>query len=224
MALNALVKMIDFSQAYIHADMEDIIFAVPPEEFRKKDDRFAIWRVLKALYGSPQAGRRWHDYVARFLRKLGYSQSTIDPCVFFLATTGVGFPPTCTSDPKALPWFENLKRVLLLGKFRLGASRRDCSSINAPTFEEPAPAPADSPLCQWSLHTGCAFSDIKPRTWRTRWKLGHVDLRCAIVNQKVEAGLVINEKVGSNDNLADINTKAMRGEQYNRRVRHVAKD
>eukprot|EP00808_Paulinella_micropora_P004823 g71150.t1 len=55
-------------------------------------------------------------------------------------------------------------------------------------------------------------------------KLGHVDLRCAIVNQKVEAGLVVNEKVGSNDNLANINTKAMRGEPYNRRVRHVAKD
>eukprot|EP00808_Paulinella_micropora_P008512 g7631.t1 len=55
-------------------------------------------------------------------------------------------------------------------------------------------------------------------------KLGHVDLRCAIVNQKVEAGLVVNEKVGSTDNVADINTKAMRGEPYNRRVRHVAKD
>eukprot|EP00808_Paulinella_micropora_P014516 g67251.t1 len=25
-------------------------------------------------------------------------------------------------------------------------------------------------------------------------KLGHVDLRCAIVNQKVDAGLVVNEK------------------------------
>eukprot|EP00808_Paulinella_micropora_P019830 g12869.t1 len=38
-------------------------------------------------------------------------------------------------------------------------------------------------------------------------KLGHVDLRCAIVNQKVDAGLMVNEKVASEDNIADINTK-----------------
>ena len=55
-------------------------------------------------------------------------------------------------------------------------------------------------------------------------KLGHIDLRCAIVNQKVDAGLVVNEKVASEDNVADINTKPMRGAAYDRRVRLVAQD
>eukprot|EP00808_Paulinella_micropora_P020502 g78086.t1 len=55
-------------------------------------------------------------------------------------------------------------------------------------------------------------------------KLGHVDLRCAIVNQKVHAGLVVNEKVTSADNVADFNTKPSRGEPYLRLVRPVASD
>ena len=55
-------------------------------------------------------------------------------------------------------------------------------------------------------------------------KLGHIDLRCAIVNQKVDSGLVINEKVASAENVADINTKPLRGAAYDRLVRRVAQD
>eukprot|EP00808_Paulinella_micropora_P004370 g41020.t1 len=117
-ALNAFIKQIDFSQAYTHVDIEDIVYAVPPEDFRKPGDQFAIWRVFKALYGSPQAGRRWHDYIAWFLRSCGYSQSTIDPRVFFLPSYGGSFPPAFTQLATALPWLKALKKRLEAGKFR----------------------------------------------------------------------------------------------------------
>eukprot|EP00808_Paulinella_micropora_P000653 g13908.t1 len=108
-ALNALIKQIDFSQAYIHANTEDLVYAVPPEDFRKDDDPWALWLVLKALYGSPQAGCRWHDHVARLLRSIGYQQSTVDPCVFFLRDSGRAFPPSCAKDCDSLPWVLLLK-------------------------------------------------------------------------------------------------------------------
>eukprot|EP00808_Paulinella_micropora_P023534 g54875.t1 len=69
-ALNALIKQIDFSQAYIHANMEDLVYSVPPEGFRKDDDPWALWLVLK------QAGSRCHDHVA----------------------SGRAFPPSCAKD------------------------------------------------------------------------------------------------------------------------------
>eukprot|EP00808_Paulinella_micropora_P021391 g82640.t1 len=57
--------VIDFTQAYSQADMIDIVYAIAPDDFedfrdpeKPEDD---ILQVLKALYGSPQAGRRWHD-------------------------------------------------------------------------------------------------------------------------------------------------------------------
>ena len=55
-------------------------------------------------------------------------------------------------------------------------------------------------------------------------KLGHIDLRCAIINQKVDSGAVRNEKVASADNIADINTKPLRGAAYDRLVGKVAQD
>eukprot|EP00808_Paulinella_micropora_P028130 g27843.t1 len=44
--------------------------------------------------------------------------------------------------------------------------------------------------------TGVRYTRVGVRETRSReaGKLGHVDLRCAIVNQKVDAGLVVNEK------------------------------
>eukprot|EP00808_Paulinella_micropora_P012314 g76846.t1 len=96
-ALNLDFDLIDFTQAYSQADMIDVVYAIPPDDFedfrnpeRPEDD---ILELLKALYGSLQAGRRWHDKVARKLRKLGYTQSTIEACMFFLKNNSKTFPP-----------------------------------------------------------------------------------------------------------------------------------
>eukprot|EP00808_Paulinella_micropora_P022722 g51544.t1 len=49
----------DFSQAYSHASMQEICCAIPPDDCKMQDKPSMICRVKKALYGSPQAGRRW---------------------------------------------------------------------------------------------------------------------------------------------------------------------
>eukprot|EP00808_Paulinella_micropora_P013579 g76918.t1 len=107
-ALGFDFDVIDFTQAYSQAGMIDIVYAIPHDDFedfrdpeKPKDD---ILQVLKALYGSPQAGRRWHDKVARKLRNLGYTQSTIDACLFFLQCKDKNCPPIFTKDPSSLPW------------------------------------------------------------------------------------------------------------------------
>eukprot|EP00808_Paulinella_micropora_P001205 g66686.t1 len=68
-----------------------------------------IWRVMKALYDSPQAGRRWYNHIASFLRSLGYLQSTVDACVFYLKGEGNSFPPKLTYDTNSLPWIVLLR-------------------------------------------------------------------------------------------------------------------
>eukprot|EP00808_Paulinella_micropora_P030738 g50835.t1 len=94
----------DANQAYIHAPMEDLVYAVPPDDFKKPDDPFAVWLVLKALYGSPQTGRRWHNFIAKYLRLFGKS-----------------FPPAFVRDPTSLPWYENLKARLAKHQFKYKA-------------------------------------------------------------------------------------------------------
>eukprot|EP00808_Paulinella_micropora_P031025 g75246.t1 len=39
--------------------MGEICYAIPPDDFRSVEKPNGIWKVRKALYGSPQAGRRW---------------------------------------------------------------------------------------------------------------------------------------------------------------------
>jgi len=108
-AINALIKHIDFSQAYSHADMQEICYAIPPDDCKMQDRPNMIWRVMKALYGSPQAGRRWYDHISRYLRQLGYTQSTVDACVFFLKGEAGVFPPKFAYDERSLPWIVLLR-------------------------------------------------------------------------------------------------------------------
>eukprot|EP00808_Paulinella_micropora_P012729 g34692.t1 len=49
-----------------------------------RDKPNMIWRVLKALYGSPQAGRRWYNHISSFLHDT--------------------FPPAVAYDEGSLPW------------------------------------------------------------------------------------------------------------------------
>jgi len=103
-ALDAFIKHVDFSQAYSHASMQEICYAIPPDDCKQQDRPNMIWKVLKALYGSPQAGRRWYNHISSFLRSLGYQQSTVDACVFFLKDDDDSFPPALAYDVRSLPW------------------------------------------------------------------------------------------------------------------------
>jgi hypothetical protein len=40
-------------------------------------------RVEGALYGFAESGKRWYEFLSGFLVESGYSQSEVDPCVFF---------------------------------------------------------------------------------------------------------------------------------------------
>jgi hypothetical protein len=40
-------------------------------------------KVEGALYGFVESGRRWDELLSVFLLDSGYSQSTVDPCIFF---------------------------------------------------------------------------------------------------------------------------------------------
>jgi len=55
-----------------------------------------------------------------------------------------------------------------------------------------------------------------------RQKLDHIDLRYAFVNDTVLAGKVLVEKIPSDENYGDINTKKQRGPRYTRLVKKIA--
>jgi histone deacetylase 1/2 len=80
-------RQLDFVLAYTQADVECEIYMEIPRGFtvdgNPKD--YAL-RLEKNLYGLKQAGRVWNQHLTRQLLALGFTQSEIDPCVFYRGT------------------------------------------------------------------------------------------------------------------------------------------
>ena len=78
---------IDVNTAYLHAPVEEDIYvrAIPGYPLR----RGKIYKLLKSLYGLPQAGKNWNDLLDKILKnKLGFIALLEDPCVYILVRNG----------------------------------------------------------------------------------------------------------------------------------------
>jgi len=76
----------DISQAYIQSatNLNREFYIRPPEELRTElgMQEGTILRVLKPLYGVPEAGNHWFKtYHRHHTENLGMKQSTYDPCL-----------------------------------------------------------------------------------------------------------------------------------------------
>lgn len=68
----------DAKSAYLQADMEDVIYVHLPQSMGG-----GVHRMVKALYGTKQAGLMWYRRIKSALEKLGLRQTANDPCLFF---------------------------------------------------------------------------------------------------------------------------------------------
>jgi hypothetical protein len=83
--LNPLsIYLRDITQAYVQSrtPLHRDFYIRPPTELGLKPD--AILKVLRPLYGVPEAGNHWFNtYHWHHLEQLGMHQSTFDPCLLF---------------------------------------------------------------------------------------------------------------------------------------------
>ena len=56
-----------FQTAYLHAQLEENIYAYPPEGVGDPDGQDHIWLLLKSLYGAKQSTRYWNHFLADLL-------------------------------------------------------------------------------------------------------------------------------------------------------------
>ena len=53
-----IIAILDVAVAFFHADVEDVIYAHPPEE--AETDRIVVWLLIKAHHGTRKAALLWH--------------------------------------------------------------------------------------------------------------------------------------------------------------------
>jgi hypothetical protein len=75
---------IDYSQAYLNADIDELCIMRAPESLREYDvhGEEQYWRLKKVIYGHPKGSRLWADCLHRKLVQLGFSQFKTDQCAY----------------------------------------------------------------------------------------------------------------------------------------------
>ena len=81
------IKSGDVKSAYLQGERLDReVYMVPPPERRKPG---MIWRLVKAVYGMYDSGRKWYFKVEEVLHRLGCKKAKLDHCLFTYRVQGV---------------------------------------------------------------------------------------------------------------------------------------
>ncbi len=80
-------RCIDFTNAFVHGflKLDKIIFLEIPKGWEDTDVADPILRLKHSLYGDKEAPRRFFDCLKGALLKIGFTQSSNDPCLFLRA-------------------------------------------------------------------------------------------------------------------------------------------
>jgi hypothetical protein len=75
---------VDYSQAYLNADLDEICVMQAPASVREYDEynREYFWLLKKAIYGHPKSSCLWAACLHRKLVLMGYEQFLTDQCVY----------------------------------------------------------------------------------------------------------------------------------------------
>jgi hypothetical protein len=78
---NLELGQMDIETAYLNAPLKEEVYLKPPELLNDLFDG-KVLRLRKALYGLKQAAREWNLLFTDTLRRLGWTPSINDPCLF----------------------------------------------------------------------------------------------------------------------------------------------
>ena len=77
-------QQLDFILAYPQADVPKEAYMEIPMGFAFKGSRKEhVLRIIRNVYGGHASGRQWYLHVTKYLKRVGFKQSAIDPCVFY---------------------------------------------------------------------------------------------------------------------------------------------
>lgn len=75
------IHQMDVVTAFLHGDINEEIYLIPPPEFIQGDK---VCRLKKALYGLKQASRQWYLKLDSAMTAIGFERSSVDPCIYYL--------------------------------------------------------------------------------------------------------------------------------------------
>ena len=85
------IMQLDIKTAFLYGDcLKEIYVTLAPElQTQEEKDQGLVRRMVKSLYGTPDAPRIWYSTLASFLSTLGFSKCEREGCIFKNPLTGV---------------------------------------------------------------------------------------------------------------------------------------
>ena len=75
-------RQVDYTNAFAQAEINEEVYIECPRLFGPKSGSPRVLKLLKSLYGLKQAPRTFFEKLRNGLLERGYTQSTVDPCLF----------------------------------------------------------------------------------------------------------------------------------------------
>lgn len=76
------LHQMDVTTAFLNGELEQEIFMKQPQGFVADGQEHLVCRLKKSIYGLKQSSRCWNQVLDTQLKKMGFQQSTSDPCVY----------------------------------------------------------------------------------------------------------------------------------------------
>jgi ferredoxin-thioredoxin reductase catalytic subunit len=76
---NYTTVQMDLTNAYLHADIKDIVLIIIPEGFPGAGE---VALLEKGLYGTKQGSRRFYDHTDEVFKAIGLKPCPSEPCVY----------------------------------------------------------------------------------------------------------------------------------------------
>ncbi|KAI7933351.1 hypothetical protein MJO29_016913 [Puccinia striiformis f. sp. tritici] len=87
---NWVIEQMDAVSAFLNSNLDEEIYLEQPEGF-EKGGKDMVWRLHKSIYGLKQSARLWHLEVEKYLKKIGFTKTEADPCVFYRNRGDISF-------------------------------------------------------------------------------------------------------------------------------------
>lgn len=78
---------LDIQTAFLHGDLEEIIYMQQPKGFVARGQEEKVCRLKKAIYGLKQGCRAWNQKLDQAFKEINLTQSTYDSCIYAHHTT-----------------------------------------------------------------------------------------------------------------------------------------
>ena len=75
------LHQVDVVGAYLQGDLGEELYVTPPNGTHTDSDQ-CFWRLRRPLYGLKQAGRQWKLKLDEAMKKLGFTSSSADDCLY----------------------------------------------------------------------------------------------------------------------------------------------